>query len=213
MPRLGRWAGGCRGGGGLLLPCGAGRTLPHWLSPQTFPGPTAQVLNILGVTWFREHLIKARHLLLDTHTHDCRAPWIPGSAALCLVPSAGPHPHPPASSHRFLAPPEAAAQPPPHSRGQPCPPLPFTWLLLLWRGLAHLEGVEEVPEGPGIDDVVVHGEKEGDHHASDTCREAVGAEDPLVPTHLDRQWWPHPRCTPRTRLWGLPAMARPPSAG
>lgn len=44
---------------------------------------------------------------------------------------------------------------------------------------AHLEGVEEVPEGPGVDDVVVHGQEEGDHHAGDACTEAEGAEGAL----------------------------------
>jgi hypothetical protein len=34
--------------------------------------------------------------------------------------------------------------------------------------------VEEVPEAPGIDDIVVHGEEEGDHHTSNTCEEEVG---------------------------------------
>lgn len=40
---------------------------------------------------------------------------------------------------------------------------------LYGRVPTHLEGVEEVPEGPGVDHVVVHGEEEGDDNAGDTC--------------------------------------------
>lgn len=34
----------------------------------------------------------------------------------------------------------------------------------------YLEGVEEVPESPGINHVVVHGEEEGDDHTGNACR-------------------------------------------
>lgn len=37
------------------------------------------------------------------------------------------------------------------------------------RVLTHLEGVEEVPEGPGVYHVVVHGEEEGDDDTGDAC--------------------------------------------
>lgn len=50
---------------------------------------------------------------------------------------------------------------------------PWGWLLLP-PGLTHLEGVEEVPEGPGVDDVVVHGQEEGHHHAGQAWEEAEG---------------------------------------
>lgn len=33
----------------------------------------------------------------------------------------------------------------------------------------HLEGVEEVPEGPGIYHIVVHGEEEGDDNTGNSC--------------------------------------------
>lgn len=33
----------------------------------------------------------------------------------------------------------------------------------------HLEGVEEVPEGPGVYHVVVHGEEEGDDDTGNAC--------------------------------------------
>lgn len=85
------------------------------------------------------------------------------------------------------------ASPPPHTtHWLPAPRLltpPPEWValfffpfltptLVLARAVAHLEGVEEVPEGPGVDDVVVHGEEEGDHHAGNPCKEAEGcAED------------------------------------
>lgn len=48
---------------------------------------------------------------------------------------------------------------------------------------AYLEGVEEVPEAPGIDDIVVHGEEEGDHNTGNTCEQAKGqAEDQMSVT-------------------------------
>lgn len=50
-------------------------------------------------------------------------------------------------------------------RPAPLPPL------LLQPAAAHLEGVEEVPEGPGVDDVVVRAEEEGHHHAGHACRD------------------------------------------
>lgn len=34
--------------------------------------------------------------------------------------------------------------------------------------------MEEIPEAPGIDDIVVHGKEEGDHHTSNTCEQAEG---------------------------------------
>lgn len=34
----------------------------------------------------------------------------------------------------------------------------------------YLERVEEVPEGPGIDHIVVHGEEERDDHTGNTCK-------------------------------------------
>lgn len=46
-----------------------------------------------------------------------------------------------------------------------------------------MDGVEEVPEAPGIDDIVVHGEEEGDHHTGDACEQAKGqAEDQMSVT-------------------------------
>lgn len=46
----------------------------------------------------------------------------------------------------------------------------------------HLEGVEEVPEGPGIYHVVVHGEEEGDDDTGNTCghggRHSVSGKTP-----------------------------------
>lgn len=57
-----------------------------------------------------------------------------------------------------------------------CPPppgpeaAPWGWP----PGPAHLEGVEEVPEGPGVDDIVVRGQEEGHHHAGQACEEGEG---------------------------------------
>lgn len=58
-----------------------------------------------------------------------------------------------------------------------------------WCGQAsaHLEGVEEVPEAPGIDDIVVHGEEEGDHHTGNTCGQAEGQAEESNACDLARQ--------------------------
>lgn len=53
--------------------------------------------------------------------------------------------------------------------GCPATPRPF----LPQPTSAHLEGVEEVPEGPGVDDVVVCAEEEGHQHAGHTCRDGA----------------------------------------
>ena len=45
-----------------------------------------------------------------------------------------------------------------HVGGKPCHWVP-----------THLEGVEEVPEGPSIYHIVVHGEEEGDDDAGNSC--------------------------------------------
>lgn len=105
-----------------------------------------------------------------------QGPWVPGSEALCVVWGARP---PPSPSHHFLAPPEAAAPNPTAVPGGGPALLSTTCPRPAPARPAHLEGVEEVPEGPGVDDVVIHGQEEGDDHAGDTCAEAEAAEDAL----------------------------------
>lgn len=164
--------GGGEEGGTVLL--GRWSPAPPALS-QISPQPSAVVLTIFEVTSFRENLMRAVDQLPgNVHTCACThawaqsgSPWqgprIPGSGALCLAWGAR---LPRSPSHHFLVPPlpqSVALSPTPHT----CPP----------RGPArarpaHLERVEEVPEGPGVDDIVVHGQEEGHHHAGHACAEA-----------------------------------------
>lgn len=94
-------------------------------------------------------------------------------------------------------------------RPAPLPPL------LLQPAAAHLEGVEEVPEGPGVDDVVVRAEEEGHHHAGHACRDRTrGPEErsqdpPQGPLCLAGPPW---GLAPRALRVGLPSAALPASS-
>lgn len=136
---------------GLLLSCWVGGAPPHWLSPQILWSGAQYFAGGWGGHIFQREPNESQKLApqkrgpIRGHT-QWQGPVEAGLANPLLGMGFSACP-PPAG-------PEAA-------------PGVAAWA-------AHLEGVEEVPEGPGVDNVVVRGQEEGHHHAGQACEDAEG---------------------------------------